>query len=211
MSLLQRMLSSVVEMRREERVTAFLMFAYSFLLMWGYNVIRPITRSAFIKNLGADNLPWMPLVAGFVIAAFMAVYTWGISRLPRRWGLPIIQAAISVVLIAFWFLFRTNANWVAVAFYLWGLLLGILLTSQFWTLANVTYDPRQAKRLFGFIGAGAPLGGIAGGFMAYRASTLGTFNLVLYSGAIIAVAVTVLLAILAREKPHDAGAAAAAD
>ena len=42
------------------------------------------------------------------------------------------------------------------------LLLGVLLISQFWTLANLVYDPRQAKRLFGFIGGGAPLGGIAG-------------------------------------------------
>ena len=40
--------------------------------------------------------------------------------------------------------------------------MGILLISQFWTLANEIYDARQAKRLFGFIGAGASLGGIAG-------------------------------------------------
>ena len=46
------------------------------------------------------------------------------------------------------------------AFYVWGALLGILLISQFWTLANDIYDPRQAKRLFGFIGGGAQLGGI---------------------------------------------------
>ena len=202
--MLQRLLSPIVELRKEEGLTAFLMFAYSFLLMWGYNVIRPITRSAFIKDLGADNLPWMPLVAGFVIAAFMAVYTTVISRLPRRWGLPIIQAWMAAMLVAFWFLFKTGATWVAIAFYLWGLLMGILLTSQFWTLANVTYDPRQAKRLFGFVGAGAPLGGIAGGFMAYRASTLGTFNLVLYSGAILGLAVAVVVVILARERPPEA-------
>ena len=39
------------------------------------------------------------------------------------------------------------------------LILGILLISQFWTLANDIYDPRQAKRLFGFIGGGSSLGG----------------------------------------------------
>ena len=43
-----------------------------------------------------------------------------------------------------------------------GLILGILLISQFWTLANVIYDPRQAKRLFGFIGGGVMLGGMTG-------------------------------------------------
>ena len=50
----------------------------------------------------------------------------------------------------------------SVAFYFFGLILGILLISQFWTLANDIYDPRQAKRLFGFIGGGSSLGGMTG-------------------------------------------------
>ena len=50
----------------------------------------------------------------------------------------------------------------SIAFYLWGVLTGSLLISQFWTLANDVYDARQAKRLFGFIGGGASLGGIVG-------------------------------------------------
>ena len=36
------------------------------------------------------------------------------------------------------------------------------MISQFWTLANDVYDPRQAKRIFGFIGGGASLGGATG-------------------------------------------------
>jgi AAA family ATP:ADP antiporter len=210
MSLTSRLLSPIVELRDDERATALLMFAYSFLLMTSYNAIKPITRSAFIKDLGADNLPWMPLVTAAVIGVLMAGYTWLLSRMPRRWGLSIVQSAMAAVLIGFWFLFKTQAVWVAVAFYLWGLLLGILLISQFWTLANVTYDARQAKRIFGFIGGGAPLGGMAGGFLAYRAETLGTFNLVLYSGAILLGGAVVASLILAREKPAEVIGAEAA-
>ena len=33
------------------------MFAYLFLAMTGYNILKPITRSKFITSLGADNLP----------------------------------------------------------------------------------------------------------------------------------------------------------
>ena len=110
MSLLQRVIAPVADVRKEEVGTALLMFAYSFLLMWGYNIIRPITRSAFIKDLGADNLPWMPLVASFVIATLMAGYTWLVSVLPRRWGLPIIQTGMAAALVLFWFLFKTGAT-----------------------------------------------------------------------------------------------------
>jgi AAA family ATP:ADP antiporter len=145
----------------------------------------------------------MPLVASFIIAAFMAgAYRVLLSRLPRRWGPLIVQGGMVAVLVLFWFLFKTGSTWVAVAFYLWGLLLGILLTSQFWTLANVTYDPRQAKRLFGFIGAGAPLGGMAAGLITYYAGAVGTFNLVLISAAILAAAVAIVMN-PAREKPVD--------
>ena len=77
---------------------------------------------------------------------------------------------MAAMLVVFWFLFQTDATWVSVAFYVAGLILGVLLISQFWTLANVVYDPRQAKRLFGFIGGGAPLGGIAGSALASYAS-----------------------------------------
>ena len=69
---------------------------------------------------------------------------------------------MAAAMVGFWFLFQTGAGWVSVAFYVWGALLGILLISQFWTLANGIYDPRQAKRLFGFVGGGVMLGGMAG-------------------------------------------------
>ena len=168
--MLQRCSSPIVEVRKEESLTAVLMFAYSFLAMTAYNVIKPITRSKFISSLGADNLPYVLLAAGFIIGILMAGYAWLMARLPRRWGLPITQAGMAVVLVVFWFLFQTDATGCRSPSTSLGLILGVLLISQFWTLANVVYDPRQAKRLFGFIGGGAPLGGIAGSALASYAS-----------------------------------------
>jgi AAA family ATP:ADP antiporter len=150
-------------------------------------------------------------VTAVVIAFLMGGYTWLIQRLPRRWGLPIVQLGMAGLLVLFWLLFQTQALWVAIAFYLWGLLMGILLTSQFWTLANVIYDARQAKRLFGFIGGGAPLGGLAGGLLATRATALGTFNLLLYSAGILLLAVVAVWYIVSREQPADTGASSAVE
>ena len=92
---------------------------------------------------------------------------------------------MAAMLFGFWFLFQTSAAWVSVAFYLMALLLGVLLISQFWTLANLVYDPRQAKRLFGFIGGGAPLGGIAARRSCKSYTTqIGTTNMLLISGTL---------------------------
>jgi len=204
--MLQRLLSPIVDLRREEAVTAFLMFSYSFLAMTAYNAIKPLTRSQFISKLGADNLPYVLLVAGFAIGILMAGYAWLMARLPRRWGLPITQVGMGLVLLVFWLLFQGQAAWVPVAFYLAGLILGVLLISQFWTLANIVYDARQAKRLFGFIGGGAPLGGIAGNALAVAAPAFGAVNLLLPSAALMFLCAFAVSLIIGREslRPESA-------
>jgi AAA family ATP:ADP antiporter len=209
MSLTERLLSPVVELREGEGPTALMMFAYSFLAMAGYNVIKPITRSKFITDLGADNLPYVLLASGVIIGILMAGYTWLLARLPRRWGLPITQIGMAILLAVFWFLFHTNATWVSVAFYVAGLILGVLLISQFWTLANIVYDPRQAKRLFGFVGGGAPLGGIAGSaFATAFAQQIGSTNLLIPSTISLVLSALLVTAIIKRERA-DPGASAA--
>ena len=159
-SILERALSPVAQIRPGEARTAFLMFAYSFLAMTGYNMIKPVTRGLFIEKLGADNLPWVQFAAGVGIGVIMQGYSRTIVLLPRRWIIPVTLTGIVTVMVMFYVLFTgfPQNRGVAVAFYLFGLIIGILLISQFWTLANDVYDPRQAKRIFGFTGAGASLG-----------------------------------------------------
>ncbi|HJO39078.1 MAG: Npt1/Npt2 family nucleotide transporter [Vicinamibacterales bacterium] len=208
MAILRRLLSPIAQLRDGEASTALLMFAYSFLVMTAYNAVKPITRSAFIRDLGADNLPYVLLASGLIIGIIMTGYAWLMKRLPRRWGLPIIQLIMIVVLALFWVGFQTEQAWVSIAFYVWGQILGVLLISQFWTMANVLYDARQAKRLFGFIGGGAPLGGMAGSAVAVQAATIGTTNLLLLSAVVLALAAGVVVLIVTREQlevPADTG------
>ena len=68
---LRRVLSPVAQLRECELATGLMMFAYSFLAMTAYNVIKPITRSKFISSLGADNLPYVQLAAGLLIGVLM--------------------------------------------------------------------------------------------------------------------------------------------
>ena len=109
------------------------------------------------------------------------------------------RARWPALLVVFWVLFQTG-NWmVAAGFYFFGLIMGILLISQFWTLANEIYDARQAKRLFGFIGGGASLGGIAGSsLLTFATGVFGTNNLLLVSAALLGVAALLVLTIEAR-------------
>jgi ATP/ADP translocase/HEAT repeat protein/CRP-like cAMP-binding protein len=198
---LQRILAPFVDVRKEEALTSLLMFVYSFLAMTAYNIIQPLTRSKVIQSLGAVNVPWVILGSGLFISLLMVGYTRFVSALPRRWALPITQGLMAAAMLGFWVLFRTGAAWVSVAFYVWGALLGILLISQFWTLANGIYDPRQAKRLFGFIGGGVMLGGMTGsGLTALIIETVGTNALLLWSAATLLACMAIVAAILGREQ-----------
>ena len=198
-TLLYRMLGSVTSIRAEETTPAALMFAYSFLAMTSYNILKPITRSQFITALGADNLPYVLFGAGILIGVVMHLYTSAIRHVPRQHVVPATQAAIVGLLVVFWALLRTGAAWVTVAFYFFGLILGILLISQFWTLANDLFDARQAKRLFGFIGGGASLGGALGaGMTASIVEEVGSEQLVLVSALALALCAGIVTVLLRR-------------
>jgi AAA family ATP:ADP antiporter len=199
--MLQRVLSPIVDVRKEETRTALLMFAYAFLAMTAYNIIQPLTRSKLISSLGAVNVPWVILGSGLVMGFIMVAYTRAVSALPRRWALPLALVAMASVMVGFWALFQTGASWIPVAFYVWGNLLGILLISQFWTLANGIYDPRQAKRLFGFIGGGVLIGGMTGaGLTALIVERVGANTLLLWSAFALLLGAVIVSLILGREQ-----------
>lgn len=208
-TLLHRLFGSVTSVRPEETAPVGLMFAYSFLAMTSYNIVKPLTRSQFIAALGSDNLPYVLFAAGMLIGVVMHLYTSAVRRLPPRHVIPVTQAAIIALLVLFWGLLQTGAGWVTVAFYFFGLILGILLISQFWTLANDIFDARQAKRLFGFIGGGASLGGALGaGITAFVVEEVGSEQLVLVAAATLAACTGIVLLLLRR---HAVGEAAAFD
>ena len=194
------MFNKILKLRPDEASTAWLMFAYSFLAMTAYNIVRPITRSKFIADLGADNLPWVQLAAGLLIGVIMTAYAHVISLVPRRWAIPLTQLGCVSLLVVFWVLFTIGYAWVPVAFYVLGLILGLLLISQFWTLANDIYDARHAKRLFGFIGGGASLGGATGAAItASVVERVGTVDLLLVSAAVMTVCLALVIFIVRRE------------
>ena len=186
-SFARRAWRQVIVLRPGEGRGVALMFAYSFLAMASYNILKPITRSKFIASFGAANLPWILLAAGVIIGALMHQYSRVISRVPRQAVVPVTLGGIVALQLAFWALLQTGWEVASAGLYVFAQALGVLLISQFWTLANDIYDARQAKRLFGFIGGGASLGGALGaGLTSALVAEIGSVNLLLVSAAALA-------------------------
>ena len=200
-SIWNRVITRLTNTRSGERTVAFLMFAYSFLAMTSHNILKPVSKSKFIDQIGSDNLPYVLLASSVLIGMLMHFYASAARRVPRKYVIPITQAILVVLLVLFWALLRNGAVWVTVALYFFGQILGILLLSQFWTLANDVYDARQAKRLFGLIGGGACLGGAVGAAItATRVEAIGSNNLLLVSAITLSICVVLVLKIV--RLPH---------
>lgn len=82
---------------------------------------------------------------------------------------------------------------VAVVVYLHVVAFGSVLLSGFWALANERFDPRDARRQFGRIAGFGTLGGLAGGLMAERVSTLISLDALLPLLLVLQLAVGIVL------------------
>ena len=135
---LDRLLKPIVDVRKEESTGVLLMFCYSFLAMTAYNILKPITRSQFIEQPRAPTTcPGCSSPPACSSACIMQGYSQGDRPAAAPLGHPGDAGRHDRrCCVVFWLLFRTGADWVSVAFYFFGLILGILLISQFWTLAN---------------------------------------------------------------------------
>jgi len=162
--------------RREEFPVTISLFLLNFLIIAAFTLAKIARDSLFLQKLPAQYLPYVFIgLAGFSALVVFAYGKLGKSASTHRvlvWGL--VSTGVSLVLFGLWF--RLAGQIAAIPFYFWLGAYGVILISQFWILANERVNPRQAKRLFGVIGAGGILGGMLGaGAATMLAGTISTY------------------------------------
>ena len=178
-------LKKVFDIREGEVQRAFLMQLNIFLIISTLLIVKPTVNGLFLSEIGVEKLP----VTFVLVALFAVIFSTLYTRLLGRISLnKIILATLfisALLFILFGILLRLNivGGWLLYAFYIWVAIFGVLSASQFWIIANVVFNAREAKRLFGFIGSGAIAGGIFGGYLTtLLAERMGSENL-LFIGA----------------------------
>jgi AAA family ATP:ADP antiporter len=172
----------ITGIREGEALRAVLMFAYILLIITSLQILKPVRNSLFLTRFGVSQLPYVYLLVGVVVGTTIFFY----QRIARRIRLGKLVTYSLVFSVSMLLLFRIlltsqyRPGWLAYAFYIWVETYGVILTAQFWLLTNFVFDAREARRIFGFIGAGAILGGIAGGYLTkWIVPFTGTVNLIL--------------------------------
>lgn len=159
-----------------------------FLIITALYQLKPASRSLLIEALGADSLPYVWIGSAFALLITIAVYRTMLIRFGRVQVVLASCLFFAGALVVFRLLAATQAAWVAVAFYIFVDIFGVVLAEQFWSLANGTYRSEEGRRWYGFVGTGGLIGGIVGGLLAaflIRYTPLQTPDLMLVAAALV--------------------------
>jgi len=185
--MLDRILALVVEVKPGERRALLWSFAYFFLILSAYYVLRPLRDNAGITG-GTRALPWLVTATFFVMLVATPLYGWLVARLPRKTLISLVYHFFAANILVFWLLltFGIAQQIVFQVFFVWITVFSIFAVPVFWSYLADLYRSDQGKRLYGFIAAGGSLGALAGPTVTrLLVEPLGPVNLLLLPALLI--------------------------
>ncbi len=162
----------------EERKLAGLLFVYFFLITTPHTIIKTLRTSDLIAKMGVGAVPVAYLLAAAVTGLVVLLQ----SRLQTRISLrtmimsgllffAVSGLGLQAVLLSDFG--RRSYTLLPYVYWVWASVLIVVLMTHYWMLVNLIFDPREAKRLVGFLGSGGILGGVTGGLAAGFLATAG--------------------------------------
>src|SRR3954454_4543947 len=161
----------IVEVKPEEIRALWLGFAFHFLILTGYYIMRPIRDSIAAGNR-LETLPWMFTATLIAMVLANALFAAIVARMSRRKFIPLAYGFFIFNLALFFVLMRTGSPeqqiWIGRALYVWVSVFNLFNTAIFWAFMTDLFTVEQGKRLYGFIAVGGSLGGVLGPFITAR-------------------------------------------
>src|SRR5437868_13862924 len=174
-----RALEAGLLIRPGERRRVVPMSLYAATAIAAVVIGHSVRDARYLSNRPARGLAGMYIWSSIAIVLVSWFYARIADRLPR--GLLNAASAIGCAALgaALWAILTvTDAVWVYAALYIFVEAMGSLVVIQFWTLANDVFHAREAKRLFGLIGAGGTIANVVFGLLVSRyARRIGAPNL----------------------------------
>src|SRR5262245_50261157 len=160
-----RLLKRLVDVRPAEIRALGWSWLYIFCVLSSYYIVRPIRDEMGVAG-GVENLQWLFTGTLLGMIAVNPPFAALVAKLPRVRFIAVTYRFFMVNLLIFILLLHMATAeqhiWVGRLFFIWTSVFNLFVVSVFWALMVDVFDSEQGKRLFGFIAAGATLGGIAG-------------------------------------------------
>jgi len=188
------------DVRPGEWRRAALLFAFWFLVIAVFWVLKPVRTARFVHVAGVQSLPLVKLTVALIVLPVVLLYSYASAHVRRG---PLIYVC-SGIFAGLCLLFRsvdpTHAGG-AYALFFFVDIYNTVMVALFWSYLNDTSTPDEAKRLYGVIGTGGILGGATGASLTgFAVRSLGVGNLLFVCVALLA-GIVVLAAVLERDRP----------
>lgn len=166
------------------RAKVVLLSAWFFLTITNLWLLKPIRTASLLAHLGSGETPWVRLASVAVVAVVVLAYSRIADRASRVQLAVGMNLACAAILATFWILLQVFGEAIGGARpFVWSVYVmvdvyAVVIVGLFWTYANDVVTREEADSLYGPIGLGGIIGGIAGGFFAdLFAKPLGSENL----------------------------------
>jgi AAA family ATP:ADP antiporter len=190
---LHQLLTRVIDVRPAEIRALGWSWLYIFSVLSSYYILRPIRDEMGVAG-GVENLHWLFTGTLLGMIAVNPPFAALVARLPRARFIAVSYRFFLVNLLLFALLLHGASAaqniWIGRVFFIWTSVFNLFVVSVFWALMVDVFDAEQGKRLFGFIAAGATLGGIVGSSVtASLAKSVAPTYLLLGSAVLLEIAV----------------------
>src|SRR5215470_10564256 len=160
-----QLLNRMIDVRPAELSALGWSWLYIFSVLSAYYILRPIRDEMGVAG-GVENLQWLFTGTLFGMILVNPPFAALVIKLPRVRFIALTYRFFMLNLLIFILLlhFATAEQhiWIGRLFFIWTSVFNLFVVSVFWALMVDVFDSEQGKRLFGFIAAGATLGGMAG-------------------------------------------------
>ena len=193
--MVKKLIKRVFDVRDGEFKVSLWMLAYIFLVIAVLLIIKPTVNALFLSELGIEQLPFAFLLVAITAIISSYFYSRAVAKFSLKKVIEITIISSIIILIGLGILlsFHVVSGVLLYFFYIWVAIYAVLSASQFWILANLVFTIREAKRLFGFIGSGAILGGIIGGYLtSILAPLVGNENLMFVAALLLSFCIPLL-------------------
>ena len=177
----ERLLSVVTRIRPGEGRAAFLFFLHGFLLLSSYQVVKALREAFMLTKFSAETRSYVVALMALVLMLVVPLYGWVRRHLD---GARLLRA-VTIFFVATLPLFAVLAHFqvpIAIAFYIWCGIYGVMVVSQMWAFAADSFNIKTGQRLFVVIMLGANLGALAGAKLTQLAvEALSTMGLMFFA------------------------------
>ena len=189
-------------------------FLYFFFLLTAYYILRPVREAMgasrdlgtlfpqamidwfSVRGMALDEFVLQVLFTCtfFIMIALQPVYGAIVSRYPRRVFLPVVYGAFIACLLLFHVAFELELPGRGMAFFLWLTVFNLFAVTVFWSFMADVFADIEARRVYGYIGAGGTLGAMLGPTLTtLLVERVGIAQLLLVSAALLALCIVFIM------------------